>query len=93
MMRFIRLGLNGQGISRVVSFRKKVCAQNKLLLDVYDKDLNLEQKKSIRLVIEGLKENSSIADLLKCFYHGSYMQGFKRNLALIYSVLYTKKRR
>lgn len=90
LLRFITLGVNGQGLKRVLSFRKKVSEQNQLLLEVYESILSDEQKKSISLVINALGGNASLLNLFKAFRHGCYMQGFKRNLALIYSVIFSK---
>jgi len=90
VFRFINLGVNGQGLKRVLSFRKKVSEQNKLLLDLYESDLNDNQKKKIKLVINALGENANLSNLFKAFWNGCYMQGGKRNLALIYSVIFSK---
>lgn len=90
LFRFITLGMNGQGLRRVSSFRKKVSEQNKLFLEVYESDLSDEQKRNITLVINALDQNANLLDLFKAFCHGCYMQGFKRNLALIYSVAFSK---
>lgn len=92
LLRFITLGLNGQGLNRVQSFRRKVSEQNKLLLEVYESQLNPEQKKKIHLVINALGENANFLKLISAFRHGCYMQGFKRNLALAYSITFSKNR-
>ncbi|HCR3325259.1 glycosyltransferase family 2 protein [Citrobacter freundii] len=91
IFRFIALGINGQGLNRVLSFRRKVSDQNKLLLRVYDSELNFAQRRNINLVVQALDENASIKKLLKAFLNGCYMQGFKRNLALAYSIVLNKK--
>lgn len=91
IFRFLTLGLNGEGLKRVYSFRKKVTDQSKLILQIYGASINNEQKNLIQLVINALGGNASVINLLDCMRHGCYMQGFKRNIALMYSILFSKK--
>lgn len=91
IIRFMTLGLNGQGLTRVRRFRHKVSRQNELLLKVYDAKLNHVQKNNLKAVVNALGENASIKNILYCFQLGCYMQGLKRNIALIYSIIHDKR--
>ncbi|HID4131986.1 TPA: glycosyltransferase family 2 protein [Pluralibacter gergoviae] len=91
--RFLKLGLNGQGLRRVGSFREKVVNQNILLLEVYKDKLQIEDKKNLQAVVNALSENGGFFSLIQCFFRGCYMQGIKRNIALMYSVIFKKSYR
>lgn len=93
IFRFLKLGFNGQGLKRVGSFREKVVNQNILLLEVYQDKLDVKDKKNLQIVVDALSENGGALPLMKCFMRGCYMQGMKRNLALLYSVVFQKSYR
>lgn len=93
ILRFLKLGLNGQGIKRVSSFRQKIVKQNKLLMEVYHDKLKVEQRKNLEAVVNALSEKGGFLPLIKCFRRGCYMQGMKRNIALVYSVVFSKSYR
>jgi hypothetical protein len=91
LARFINSFVSGIGIERVRKFRYIVSKQSENFYECYKNELSDELSHSLKLIVRGIGQNASLFGLMKCFVNGLYMQGLKRNLALIYSVIKTKK--
>nr|WP_318381087.1 glycosyltransferase family 2 protein [uncultured Enterobacter sp.] len=87
LRRFIRSLISGNGLERVDRFRSIVVKQAESFIRIYADELPEDAVTKLKLVINGLGVRASFKSLVTCFFNGIYMQGYKRNFALIYSVL------
>ncbi|UXI00525.1 glycosyltransferase family 2 protein [Photobacterium sp. TY1-4] len=88
LMRYVISMLTGAGIGRVRNFRLKVSAQAVAFMQAYEPHLAQNHKENLILVSK-IGEGGSLRDLITCYENGISMQGVKRNLALIYSFLFS----